>query len=45
MEGATKELMDIFNVFGKEVEMYKSVVPNLQQILENSGDYIKLSPK
>jgi len=45
MDGPTKEVMDVFNVFGKEVEMYKAVVPNLQQLLQNIGDVTTLSPK
>lgn len=45
LEGPTKEMMEIFNVFGKEVEMYKSVVPNFQQLFENSGDSFNFTPK
>ncbi|XP_037047159.1 uncharacterized protein LOC119081961 isoform X1 [Bradysia coprophila] len=44
-DGPTKEVMEIFNVFTKEVEMYKSVVPSIEQLLHKSGDFTQISPK
>lgn len=44
-DGPTKEIMDVFNVFGKEVEMYKRVVPNLEQLLQQFGDFTQFAPK
>lgn len=44
-DGPTKEMMEVFNVFGKEVEMYKSVVPNMERLLRKSGDFTIFAPK
>lgn len=44
-DGPTKEMLEVFNVFTKEVEMYKSVVPRLEELLHKSGDFTQISPK
>lgn len=45
LDGPTKEMMEVFNVFGKEVEMYKSIVPAFENLLRKSGDLTQFTPK
>lgn len=43
--GMTQEIMDQFNVFPKEIEMYERILPELQKICERVDENIKLSPR
>lgn len=43
--GMTQEIMDQFNVFPKEIEMYKTILPAIETILQKIDQKIKLSPR
>lgn len=43
--GKTQDIMNQFNVFPKEIEMYQSLLPYFEALYSNVGVDIKLSPR
>lgn len=42
--GMTQDIMNKFNVFPKEIEVYKSIIPRLEALYKNVGMDIEFSP-
>ncbi|GAB0094310.1 LOC111597534 [Sergentomyia squamirostris] len=44
-DGFKKEMLSEMNVFGREIEMYSKVLPEMKRIMESIGDKEELGPR
>lgn len=43
--GKSKEMMELFNVFPKEMEMYDKIIPAFEEMYRSVGESIQFGPK
>lgn len=45
MDGVDAKLMEAFNVFPKEIQMYNEVIPEFEALYKNIGESVQIGPK